>query len=82
LRFVSGVASLVRERVWHPSQKVMEGANGAVELQLEVGVSPEVERWILGWGDSVEVIAPAKLRDAVLARARGVLAAAKNAPTK
>ena len=73
LRFRPAVAAFVREREWHPSQQVADCAGGGVELRLEIGLSPEVQRWVLGWGDDVEVLAPAALRQAVLARAAGVL---------
>ena len=81
LRFRSPVAGLVREREWHPSQKVEEHPGGEIELHLEIGLSPEVERWVLGWGNDVQVLGPAGLRQAVLARARGILATAENEET-
>ncbi len=34
-------------------------------MTLEVGVPPEIERWLLGWGEHVEVRAPALLRRAL-----------------
>ena len=78
LRFRPAVAAFVREREWHPSQKMVECAGGEVELRLEIGLSPEVQRWVLGWGDEVEVLAPAGLRQTVLARASGILARAES----
>ena len=78
LRFAPVVATLVREREWHPSQQCVEHPAGGVELRLQIGVSPEVERWVLGWGDDVEVLAPAGLRQAVFARARRMLVLAKS----
>ena len=30
---------------------------------MHVGISPEVERWILGWGDHIEVVEPQHLRE-------------------
>ena len=62
LWFDPAVAALVRERRWHPSQTLNEMPDGRLELTLEVGVSPEVERWLLGWGEHVEVRAPVGLR--------------------
>lgn len=76
LRFAPTVAALVRERAWHPSQEVVERTGGGIELRLDIGVSPEVVRWVLGWGDDVEVLAPAGLRQGVFERARRVLAQA------
>ena len=65
LRFAPEVATLARERRWHPSQQLQELPNGGLEMTLEVGVSPEIERWLLGWGEHVEVCAPASLRQAL-----------------
>jgi predicted DNA-binding transcriptional regulator YafY len=62
LRFDSVAGRLVRERIWHRTQQLRNLPKGALELTLEVGVSPEVERWLLGWGDHVEVLAPPALR--------------------
>ena len=78
LRFGSAVAALVREREWHPSQQVVERSNDEVELRMDVGLSPEVQRWVLGWGSDVEVLGPSSLREIVLTRARGVLNRARS----
>ncbi len=65
LRFDEEVAPLVRERSWHPSQRSRELPEGGLELTLFVGISPQVERWLLGWGEHVEVREPAALRHAM-----------------
>jgi predicted DNA-binding transcriptional regulator YafY len=62
LRFDAFASRLVRERVWHPTQCLRNLPADALELTLEVGVSPEVKRWLIGWGEHVEVLAPAALR--------------------
>ncbi|HEY1583118.1 MAG TPA: WYL domain-containing protein, partial [Chthoniobacterales bacterium] len=62
IRFRPFAAQLVRERVWHHSQKIKERRDGGLELQLQLGSLAEVERWILSWGDEAEVLEPAKLR--------------------
>ena len=69
LRFDAFSGRLIRERTWHASQRVDLLADGGLEFSMRVGVSPEVERWILGWGARVEVLAPAELRDAIAATA-------------
>ncbi len=65
LRFDAFSARLIRERAWHASQDIATGADGSVELSMQIGVSPEVERWVLGWGAHVEVLEPASLRAAI-----------------
>lgn len=62
VRFQSFAAQLVRERMWHHSQKIKELRDGGLELQLRLGSLEEIERWILSWGDQAEVLEPAKLR--------------------
>lgn len=62
IRFSSAVADRVREREWHESQEMRELADGGLELRLRLGALAEVSRWVLGWGDAAEVLAPAELR--------------------
>jgi predicted DNA-binding transcriptional regulator YafY len=62
LRFAADVAWRVRETKWHPSQQIDELPDGAVELTMSVASMMELGRWVRGWGDKVEVIAPDSLR--------------------
>ena len=72
VRFSPQVADGVKERLWHLSQAEKERADGSLELTLRVDNLEEVERWVLGWGAHVEVIAPRELIDRVRAAAEGV----------
>ncbi len=74
LRFDAFSARLIRERDWHASQQVELAADGSLELSMQIGVSPEVERWVLGWGTHVEVLEPASLRGAIAGIASQVAA--------
>jgi predicted DNA-binding transcriptional regulator YafY len=58
LRFHSEVAPFIRERVWHPSQKLRELRGGGVELTFTCGESYEVTSWVASWREWVEVGAP------------------------
>lgn len=62
IRFDAFAAQLVRERQWHPSQKLKPQADGGVELELRLSSLPEIHRWVLGWGEHAEVLEPAELR--------------------
>ena len=75
-------ARLIQERDWHPSQKLILAPDGSLELSMHIGVSPEVERWILGWGEHVEVLAPATLRGAIAKTAAMMVARNAVRPTK
>ena len=62
LRFRADQAPYVRERVWHPSQQLIDLPKGGVQLTFRAGGQFEIRRWILGWGDAVEVVSPDDLR--------------------
>jgi proteasome accessory factor B len=62
LRFVPSVAARVAETVWHPSQSHETEADGSLNWRATVAGTKEIRLWILGWGDEVEVLAPAHLR--------------------
>jgi predicted DNA-binding transcriptional regulator YafY len=62
LRFFPPAADRVRESTWHPSQQLRAGPDGTLEMIVTVTGTIEIAPWILGWGDAVEVLAPAELR--------------------
>jgi len=74
IRFKAEAADLVREREWHESQEMRELRDGGLELSLRLGALAEIERWVLGWGASAEVIKPPTLRDKVRATAAALAA--------
>jgi predicted DNA-binding transcriptional regulator YafY len=65
LRFSGRAAQLVRERNWHPSQRLQELADGNLEITLTLNSLEEIVPWILSWGRQCEVIRPARLRKKV-----------------
>jgi proteasome accessory factor B len=74
LRFDRSIAHRVREAVWHRSQELTELADGGVELAVTVAGTVEIRPWILSWGDGVEVLEPAELREAVATSVRAAAA--------
>ena len=75
IRFSALVADYVREKRWHPSQRLRELAQGQVELRLQLSSLEEVRRWVLGWGGQAAVLQPTELVAAVRAAARRLAAA-------
>jgi len=67
LRFRPAVAARVGEATWHPSQHVTADADGSLLWRATVAGTIEIRLWILSWGDEVEVLEPATLRDDVQA---------------
>lgn len=65
LRFPVDQAPYVRERVWHPKQKLVERSTGEVDLSFPATHLFEVTRWVLSWGPGVKVLAPPALVKAV-----------------
>lgn len=63
LRFSRHVARYVAERSWHPTQVLSPLLTGELQMTLRVPLSPEVRRWILGYGKEVEVLEPKGLRE-------------------
>jgi predicted DNA-binding transcriptional regulator YafY len=78
LLFAPSVARRVQETTWHPSQELQQLPDGRIRLTLKVSSWLELRHWVLGWGEAVEVVEPAELRNSVrtavasLARTYGV----------
>lgn len=72
LRFARGVARLVEETIWHPSQVLERRKDGSLITTLQVMDTIELFRWILSWGKDVEVLEPPEIREAVMETAEAV----------
>jgi predicted DNA-binding transcriptional regulator YafY len=72
--FARSLAPYIRERLWHPSQKLRDLSDGRVEMTLLVADALEVRRWILGFGVEAEVVAPERLREALKVEAEQMAA--------
>jgi proteasome accessory factor B len=62
LRFFPPAAARVQESTWHPSQQLRPLSDGSLEMSVTVAGTVEITPWILGWGETVEVLDPAELR--------------------
>lgn len=65
LLFSPKVSSYVRERIWHPTQRMRQRRNGSLELAMETGGWKELVRWVLSWQPDCRVLAPRRLRDRI-----------------
>jgi predicted DNA-binding transcriptional regulator YafY len=74
IQFDDLVADYIREKKWHPSQKLRELKDGGVQLELTLSSLVEVERWILSWGGSAKVLEPAELAANVKAAGKRIVA--------
>ena len=78
LRFLPKVAHNVAEVQWHATQQAAWNDDGSVELEFRVDGLGEISWWILGYGDQVQVLAPAELRKRIIAAARNVITLNEN----
>jgi predicted DNA-binding transcriptional regulator YafY len=60
----------VLEATWHATQVVATEPDGSLRWSATVSGTIEIRLWILSWGDDVEVVSPAALRDDVAATLR------------
>jgi len=74
VRFAPAIASYIRERRWHDSQRVVVKEQGFIELSLEVAITPELTQWILGFGPNAEVLEPKALIEEIQVEARKTVA--------
>ncbi len=65
VEFAREAAQRVREREWHPTQRLKSLAGGRVLLEMRVVGLEDVMRWILGFGALARVREPAELVERV-----------------
>jgi predicted DNA-binding transcriptional regulator YafY len=70
-RFAASAAAAAREFVFHPNQVVTEESDGALTIAFTASGWVEMAWHLYQWGDSVDVIAPAELRELVKGHQRG-----------
>lgn len=73
LRFTAEAARWVREKQWHPSQRLRPCKDGSLEVCFRLTHLEEVKRWVLSYGSSCEVLEPAELRQQVVEELRRML---------
>lgn len=61
LVFEPGAARWVRERRWHPSQKIDPLKGGKIRMHLDLAVTPDFAQWVRGFGPEVVVEKPEHL---------------------
>jgi proteasome accessory factor B len=62
VRFSPVVAHAVRDRVWHPTQRVREEMDGSVVISFEAGGLMEILSWVLSYGRHAEILEPPEFR--------------------
>jgi predicted DNA-binding transcriptional regulator YafY len=62
IKFSARVAHAVKDRIWHPSQKVEKKPDGSFVISFEAGGVMEIISWILSYGHNAEILEPLELR--------------------
>ena len=73
MKFSKKVAPYIREKNWHPTQKITEYKDGSLEIAMQLSHLFDIRRWILGWGGEADVLSPAELRKAVQTEAKRII---------
>ncbi|NOT56089.1 MAG: WYL domain-containing protein [Deltaproteobacteria bacterium] len=76
LRFDRATAAWVKDRQWHPSQRVVVHKDGSLTMTLQVADTRELVGWILNFGSGVRVLQPDALREKVREEARKIFSQA------
>ena len=63
ISFSSDVRMHIEGRHWHTSQVFSEGEDGRLNLELQVGLSPELVSWIFSWNEYAAVLEPIELKE-------------------
>lgn len=58
-------ARWIKEKVWHPTQEIVDNKDGSVIFYMRTSGLFQVKRWILSFGPDAKVLAPEKLLSAV-----------------
>ena len=65
LRFDKQIAPHIDGRIWYAGQEIVKRRDGSLILKMGVGLTPELENWILGWVPHVKIVEPDELRESV-----------------
>lgn len=72
LEFDKPTAAWVKDRIWHPSQRLTRLTRGRLRMALSMAETRELVGWILSFGSGVTVIRPESLRGAVMEEAKRI----------
>jgi len=61
LRIKKPLGDYIKARIWHPTQRIEE-KDSFIILEMKVPVAEELIKWILGYGDNIEVLEPERLK--------------------
>ncbi len=69
LKIDKSVKHYFENREFHYTQEEFDD-NGDLVLRMDVPLSPELETWIMGWIDKIQIIQPDRLKKSILKRVK------------
>ncbi len=66
LKFSASIADFISECSWHPSQKLSKNKDGSLNAEFNVDGLSEIKTWAMGFGENVEVLEPAELKEDIV----------------
>ncbi len=73
LRFIPEIAHNVTDVQWHSTQTVVFQEDGSAIMEFRVDGLKEITWWVLSYGDRVQVLAPAALRQRIIEIAQNMV---------
>lgn len=64
VRFSPPIAHLIRERIWHPDQVLIEEPDGSLQLSFAAGGQTEILAWLYSYLPHVQILEPQDLANA------------------
>jgi predicted DNA-binding transcriptional regulator YafY len=68
--FSPAVALYVKEREWHPDQKLTDLPDGSVKFAARMQGGEDILSWVLSWGRDAKLVRPTKWRERLARHAR------------
>ncbi len=75
VEFDRRTAAWAKDRIWHPSQRLIRRRHGRMGMTLTIADTRELVGWVLSFGSGVTVVRPESLRTAVKEEARKICGA-------
>jgi predicted DNA-binding transcriptional regulator YafY len=80
--FDKSARQLIKEKIWHPRQKIGHNSDGSIRATFKVAGVKEIKHWLLGFGAKAKVLEPPTLRKEITEEARVLLDHCKAPPKK
>jgi len=80
VQFRGKASYLVAERPWHHTQELAPGPDSEWNLEstLNVAITPELIRWLMGYDQDFRVMEPAELKETIDRKVDGMVAVRRN----